>query len=90
MTEKLSAAEIVYAAITWAEESMLQMIAGCDESDPYRAEVRDQLKQMRAYRDRRFGKPRNNPFEGARLVDMATLRQSQHSEESPCQTSSTD
>lgn len=81
MTDKLSAAEIVYMAITWAEESMAQMVAGCDADDPYRAEVKDWMKQMRAYRDRRFGKPQNNPFEGAKLINMMELRQSQQLKE---------
>jgi hypothetical protein len=66
---KLSASQIVYVAITWAEESMLQMIGGCDKDDPYRAEVLDELKQIRTYRDKRFGKPAD-PFKDARLVNV--------------------
>jgi hypothetical protein len=73
MSEKLSAAELVYIAITWAEEGMIQMIDGCHNDDPYRADVKNQLKQMRAYRRRRFGKP-TNPFEGAKLVNMTEMR----------------
>jgi hypothetical protein len=73
MTERLTAVQIIHIAITWAEESMLQMINGCPEGDPYRAEVLDQLRQMRAYKKRRFGKP-NDPFEGARLVGLDELR----------------
>ena len=76
MSDKLSASELVYIAIIWAEESMLQMIGGCDPEDPYRAEVKDQLTQLRAYRNRRFGKP-ENIFEGAELVTMAELRRPQ-------------
>lgn len=72
MSEKLSAAQIVYIAISWAEESMLQMIDGCQDDDPYRAEVLDQIKQMRVYRNARFGKPKN-PLEGAVLVDAMEL-----------------
>lgn len=74
MTEKLSAAELVRIAIVWAEESMLQMIDGLGNSDPYRAEVADQLKQMRAYSRRRFGS-RPDPTAGARLVGLDELRQ---------------
>jgi hypothetical protein len=73
MTEKLTSAEIIHIAVTWAEESTLQMIGGCPEDDSYRAEVADQLKQMRAYRKRRFGKPAN-PFEGASLIGLDELR----------------
>lgn len=70
---RLTAVEIMQIAITWAEESMVQMINGCEENDPYRAEVADQLKQMRAYRKRRFGKPQD-PFEGAKLLSLDELR----------------
>jgi len=70
---KMTAAEIMLVAITWAEESMVQMIGGMPVDDPYRDEVRSQLKQMRAYRKRRFGKP-HNPFEGAKLLGIDELR----------------
>lgn len=73
MSNKLSAAQLVQIAITWAEESMMQMICGCPKDDPYRAEVSEQLKQLRIYRRQRFGKPRD-PLEGANLVDVTELR----------------
>lgn len=74
---KLTGAEIIYVAITWAEESMALMIDGCHDDDPYRAEVMDQLKQMRAYKRRRFGKP-DDPFKDAKLVSLEELRASAH------------
>ncbi|MFI5423143.1 MAG: hypothetical protein ACHQWH_04305 [Nitrososphaerales archaeon] len=72
---KLTAAELIHIAITWAEESMLQMIHGCPEGGEYRAEVIDQLKQLRAYRKRRYGKP-SDPFKDAKLVTLDELRES--------------
>lgn len=73
MTKKMISVEIIYTAITWAEESMLQMVHGCHETDPYRAEIMDQLKQIRAYKRRRFGKP-DDPFRDAKLVSLDELR----------------
>lgn len=51
---KMTAAKIVHTALVWAEENMLAMIGGLDAKDPHRAEVLDQWKQLRAYRQRRF------------------------------------
>lgn len=45
MAEKMTAAEIIYAALVWGEEGMLSMIGGLDDSDPYKAEVSDQWKR---------------------------------------------
>jgi hypothetical protein len=73
---KMTAAEIVYTALVWGEESMVQMVAGCHESDPYRTEVAEQLKQLRAYRKRRFGTP-PDPFEGAKPMSLEEIRESQ-------------
>lgn len=73
MTDKMTAVEIIQIAITWADESMVQMISGLSSDDPHRAEVKDQLKQMRAYRKRRFGNPKD-PFEGAKLLGLDELR----------------
>lgn len=73
MSEKLPVKEIIRIALIWADESMLAMVHGCDEKDPYRTEVLDQLKQLRAYYKHRFGK-RRDPFEGAEFVSLATLR----------------
>jgi hypothetical protein len=70
---KMTSVEIIYTAIIWAEESMIQMINGCEDGDPYRAEVSNQLKQMRAYRKRRFGKP-DCPFKDAKLLSLDELR----------------
>lgn len=66
---KMTAGEIVYAALVWADEGMEQMIFGCQDDDPYRAEVKDQLKQLRAYRKKRFGEMKE-PTEGAKLVNV--------------------
>lgn len=74
MSDRMTSVEIIYAAITWAEESMALMIDGCHEGDPYRETVLDQLKQMRAYKRRRFGKP-DDPFKNAKLVSLDELRQ---------------
>lgn len=73
MPNKMNAAEIVRVAIIWAEESMCEMIHGCSHDDPYRKQVQDLLKQMRTYRNRRFGKPRD-PFEGGKLLGLDELR----------------
>lgn len=73
VTNKLTAAEIIYTALVWADESMDQMISGCAEQDPYRAEVISLRKQLRAYRNRRFGKPKD-PFEGAKALTLDELR----------------
>lgn len=66
---KMTAGEIVYAALVWGEEGMAQMVHACHADDPYRAEVLEQLKQLRAYRKKRFGEMRE-PTEGARLVNV--------------------
>jgi hypothetical protein len=71
---RLTAAELMKIAITWAEESMVQMISGCEKDDPYRADVADQLKQLRAYRKRRFGAP-VDPFKDAKKLTLDELRQ---------------
>jgi hypothetical protein len=65
----MTAAEIIHAALIWGEEGMQQMIHACHADDPYRAEVKDQLKQLRAYRKKRFGE-QIEPTEGARLVNV--------------------
>lgn len=70
---KMIAAEIIYAALVWGEEGMLSMIGGLNDSDPYKAHVTNQWKQLRAYRRRRFGKE-NNPFEGCKTVTLEELR----------------
>lgn len=70
---KRTSAEIIAIAIVWAEESMLQMIDGCQDDDPYRAEVVDDLKQMRAYQNRRFGK-RKDPTDDAKLLTLDEIR----------------
>lgn len=75
LAEKMTAAEIIYAALVWGEEGMLSMIGGLDDSDPYKAEVSDQWKQLRAYRRRRFGKERS-PFEGCKTVTLDEIRNS--------------
>lgn len=74
MSDKMTSVEIIYTALIWAEESMALMIDGCHDDDPYRAEVMGQLKQMRAYKRRRFGKP-DDPFKDAKLVSLDELRQ---------------
>lgn len=66
---KMTAGEIIHAALVWGEEGMEQMVNGCDHDDPYRAEVLDQLKQLRAYRKKRFG-VRPEPTDGAKLVNV--------------------
>lgn len=73
MTAKMSAAEIIYAALVWGEEGMLQMIGGLDKSDPYKAEVTSQYNQLRAYRRRRFGKEKD-PFKGCKTITIMELR----------------
>lgn len=75
---KMTTAEIIHVAITWAEESMVQMVGGCHEDDPYRADVLDQLKQIRAYKRRRYGKP-EDPFKDAKLVSIFDLKPTQTS-----------
>lgn len=65
----MTASEIVHTALVWGEEGMVQMVRACHADDPYRAEVKDQLKQLRAYRRKRFGE-RKEPTEGARLVNV--------------------
>lgn len=73
MPKKLTAAEIIFTALVWGDESMSQMIEGLHDGDPYKAEVKSELKQLRAYRQRRFGKDRN-PFEGCKTVTLEELR----------------
>lgn len=77
MPNKMSANEIVFTALIWAIESMDQMISGTHESDPYRAELIEERRQLRAYRNKRFGKP-VNPFKDAKLVDVLSPRKSDH------------
>ena len=66
---KMTAREIVYAALVWGEEGMEQMVRACHADDPYRAEVFAELKQLRAYRKKRFGE-RKEPTDGARLINI--------------------
>lgn len=73
MPTKMTSAEIIETAIIWAEESMEQMLFGLSDDDAHRVVVKDQLKQLRAYRKRRFGK-RIDPFEGAKLLGLDELR----------------
>jgi len=70
---KMTASQIVYTALIWAEESMYTMIDGTHESDPHRAELKDELKQLRAYRKRRYGQP-SDPFAGATAMSLEDLR----------------
>lgn len=74
MAEKLTAAEITHTALIWAEESMLQMIGGLSDSDPHKAVVTDEYRQLRAYRKRRFGLP-PDPFKDTKLVSLEELRE---------------
>lgn len=70
---KMTATEIVRIALIWAEESMAQMVGGLADSDPHKAEVKDELRQLRAYRKRRYGSP-PDPFKGTRKVGLDELR----------------
>lgn len=70
---KMTAGEIVHTALIWGEESMEQMIAGTDKDDPYHAQVKSELKQLRAYRKRRFGE-RPDPTAGCKLVSALEIR----------------
>lgn len=65
----MTAHEIIYTALVWGEESLTQMIVGCSPKDPYRAECEGKLRQLQAYRKRRFGKEKNL-LEGSKLVDV--------------------
>ena len=67
--EKLSSGELVLQAFIWAEESIGEMIRGTEDSDPHRAYLLSLRKQMKAYRQRRFGKLKD-PLDGARLVSV--------------------
>lgn len=73
MMPKMTAGEIVHAALVWGEEGMAQMVDACHMDDPYRAEVLDQLKQLRAYRRKRFGEM-PDPTADARLVNVLKER----------------
>jgi len=71
---KMSASEIVYFALVWADENVEAMMTACRESDPELVKtLADNLRQMRAYRIKRFGKPAN-PMADAKLVDAVTFR----------------
>lgn len=69
---KLSPTQIIYTALVWAEESMAQMVDGCGPDDEYGKKTADKLKQLRAYRHKRFGKHKD-PFKDAKLVDIYDL-----------------
>jgi acyl-CoA hydrolase len=75
----MTAAEIIYAALVWGEEGMEQMISGCAEGE-YRDEVSAQLKQLRAYRKRRFP-PAPDPFKNAKPMSLDEIRASRTSGE---------
>lgn len=70
---RMPADKIIYNALVWAEESMLAMLGGLPVADAYRVKLLDELKQMRAYRNRRFGKPKD-PFAGTRKMGIDELR----------------
>lgn len=72
MTKKLTSSEIVYKALVWAEESMEEMIRGCDGNE-YGQEVEAELKQLRAYRKKRFGASADQ-FKGAKLVNAVETK----------------
>lgn len=66
---KLTASQIVYKALVWAEESMEEMVRG--SRDENGRKVADELKQLRAYRKKRFGQPKD-PFEGVPKINVIT------------------
>ena len=68
---KLSAAEIIYKALVWAEESMEQMVDG--DPGEYGKQVADELRQLRAYRKKRFGE-RPDPLVGAKKFEAFSTR----------------
>jgi hypothetical protein len=70
---KMTAAEIIYTALVWADEGLTEMINGLDDGEPHRVECINVRKQLHAYRRRRFG-PGKNPFEGCKLVSLDELR----------------
>lgn len=67
MPKKMTAAEIILAALIWGDESMSQMVEGLHDGDPYKDDVKNQLKQLRAYRRRRFGEIKD-PTDDCKLV----------------------
>lgn len=72
MTEKLSSRQIVKRALDWGIESMYEMILGTDQKDPNRIRLESEIKQMRAYRKRRFGDPVDR-FKDCVAVDIRDL-----------------
>lgn len=69
---RMTAAEVIYTALVWAEESMAQMVHGCGPDSEHGRHIADEIKQLRAYRVRRFGKERS-PFEGSKLMSLDEL-----------------
>lgn len=55
-SRKMTVAEITLTALVWAEESMEQMIDGCGSDSEHGKKVAAELKLLRDYRLRRFGK----------------------------------
>lgn len=68
MRKKLTNAQIIYKALVWAEESMAEMVHGCGGNE-YGQEVEADMKQLRAYRKKRFGE-RADPMKGAKPINV--------------------
>lgn len=68
---KLTASEIIYKALVWAEESMEQMVDG--DPGEYGKQVADELRQLRAYRRKRFGE-RPDPIAGTKKVPAISTK----------------
>lgn len=77
--KKFSASEIVRHALSWGEESIAAMIDAHTSADgvitdsKHVAYLQGLLKQMRAYRNKRFG-PKPDHFAGTHLVDAFTMK----------------
>lgn len=77
---KLTTAQIVKLALDWGIPSMDEMISGTDKNDPHRAVLEGQIAQMRAYRNKHYGKPRD-PFANAKLVNIFDLPETKTKED---------
>lgn len=67
---KLTASQIVHIALVWAEESMEQMVDG--DPGEYGKQVADELRQLRAYRLKRFGEQTDPFVEAERVLAIST------------------
>lgn len=70
--KRMTPRQIILFALVWADENIeayIDAITGVSDLEDSRTELRWKLKQLRAYRRRRFG-GHTDPFADAKMVNV--------------------